>query len=291
MKKLLNIVLTVSLLLLIFTGCDSSNFNKRIKWHDETFKKLVYSQLEKDIDEEISPEDLDEVRAILIISDEKVILKSYDDIFDRDEVEKYLKDVPVGKITTLEDLKNFRNLRSIVVINNHLDNIDFVKNMENLDAFIAEGCNISDISPLKGCSNLSILFMDSNNISDISVLSEFEKLPETLSLSGNKISDISALKRRNDQTSLEYVNLSYNDIEDVSAFSEYDNIPFLNLSYNNIEDISPLSNLDKKSFALLVGNPCYKDRASYEIGEFVGSILGEVADGLKEGFENAYNDK
>jgi internalin A len=72
-----------------------------------------------------------------------------------------------------------------------------------------------------------------------------------LNLSSNQLSDISPLSSL---VNLTFLNLSSNQIRDISPLSSLVNLSLLNLSSNQISDISPLSNLRNLSLLYLVNN-------------------------------------
>ena len=119
---------------------------------------------------------------------------------------------------------------------------------------------ISNIEPLSHLMNLSNLDLSYNNITDISVLPYYadNALSEkTVNLSHNNIKDISSINNWIVMRTTTYcgwqsggdpnfrvvdLDLSYNQIEDISGVKDYKCLAKLNLSNSKIKDISSLKN-------------------------------------------------
>lgn len=300
MKKIINSILCTALAMLLLVGCSSEaqvekKKDKAIEWENAVFKSLVYDELEIEKETETKPVDFEDIKTLIIISDEKLIinpdLSNFDietltENFDLEDFSK--ENFQMGHITNLDDLENFINLERLVIFADDLEDIKFVSKLSNLNSLAIIGCGVSDISPLIRCENLENLFLDANEIEDISVFRKFDKLPSKLSLYGNAIEDISALKSRNEQTTLEYLNLSGNEIEDISALSGYTRINTLLLISNNIEDDSPVASLTDSNVAL-IDNPCFKGYSPEEIGQAIGGFIGQFVSGIEKGFLDGYN--
>ena len=76
-----------------------------------------------------------------------------------------------------------------------------------------------------------------NNISNISILSVLTKLKFQLDISRNQIADISPLA---DLTQIEHLALNDNQINDISVMVYLINLNYLQLYSNQIKDITPL---------------------------------------------------
>ena len=300
MKKIINAILCTALAMSLFVGCSAETQieNKKddiIQWKNAVFKSLVYDEMEIEKETETKPIDFEDIKTLVIISDEKLIINPDLSKFDMEtlkenfDLEDFSKEnFRMGHITNLDDLANFINLEKLVIFADDLENINFVSKLSNLNSLAIIGCDVSDITPLIKCDNLENLFLDANEIEDISVFNKFDKLPSKLSLYGNEIADISPLKSRNSQTTLEYLNLSGNEIEDISALSGYTQINTLLLISNEIEDDSPVANLTD-STVILIDNPCFKGYSPEEIGQAIGGFIGQFVSGIEKGFLDGYN--
>ena len=103
----------------------------------------------------------------------------------------------------------------------------------------ASNLDIQSLEGLEFAQNLTDADLSGNRISDISALSSLTDL-QRLNLSDNRISDISALSSLTD---LQHLNLSLNSIVDVSPLSGLTELLDLNISANSIASIAPLANL------------------------------------------------
>ncbi len=112
-----------------------------------------------------------------------------------------------------------------------------------------------------GLDKLSFVNM---NITDISFLSNpnFENSLIRLDLSNNQISDMSILKDLN-LNEMEVMMLSSNQIADITNISHLKNISLISLDSNNISDISPLLDLPKLDDVFLGNN----NISDFRIGE------------------------
>ncbi|MCL2636878.1 MAG: leucine-rich repeat protein [Oscillospiraceae bacterium] len=100
---------------------------------------------------------------------------------------------------------------------------------------------------------VTTLEFHSNNITDLSIF-EFERLIylSSLNLSDNQISDLTPLTR---MKRLNNLFLNNNQITDITSLSELTTLIGLGLSNNKISDITPLCELYRLEFLILDGNP------------------------------------
>ena len=101
-----------------------------------------------------------------------------------------------------------------------------------------------------GLTNLQSLHMTSNSISDISALANLTSLTRLI-LHSNSISDISPLENL---TKLKNLNLMHNSISDISTLESLTALTNLGLSNNSISNISPLDDLTSLTTLLLSRN-------------------------------------
>ena len=162
----------------------------------------------------------------------------------------YLND---NKITSITSLSGLTNLSTLMLYNNQIDSITSLANLTKLTILNASNNKISSITPLSKLTKLNALRLEKNNISDISTLSKLTNL-NVLWINDNKISDISALANlkglgatitpqivnvgKEDAYAL---NISNNQIEDVSSLAGLTKILALNISNNKIKDVSKLN--------------------------------------------------
>lgn len=204
---------------------------------------------------------------------------------------------------TSDDLLNISSLVNLTKLSLEdcgISDISFVSTLVNLDTLILSDNNITDVSALKNLSNLYTLYLDGNaiedfspicsltelttlNISDMEILdTQLNALTEALTkcriyseeatievieitlgdvtftsedtevdLSGQNISDISALIAC---PLLETLILDDNNISDISVLIDLPNLTSISLANNKISDISPLLGLVNLEFIDISGN-------------------------------------
>lgn len=133
---------------------------------------------------------------------------------------------------------------------------------------ILTGNAISDLSFLDWQPQMKSLYLSDNQISDLSPICSLSEL-EVLSLVNNSISDLTPLATRTGDwasnsdlfaTKLSYLELSHNQITEVSPLGCQVNLTYLALDNNQIEDVTPLMTLDKLETLLLGGNPISREQ-------------------------------
>lgn len=143
----------------------------------------------------------------------------------------------------IEDITPLRDLTDLITLSmsdNRIRDIDALKNLENLEYLSLYGNQISDISPLEDLDSLTVLDLGGNRISDISPLRKLVNL-EVLYLPGNSITDITPLQ---DLEALNFLDLSENEIREVDVLEELPSLEELDIWDNPIEDDAVLSGLD-----------------------------------------------
>lgn len=166
---------------------------------------------------------------------------------------------PFAEFGPNETLQTFR------MENNQLSDISAIANFANLSAVFLSGNAISDLSPLSTLDNIGTLFLDGNPVADLSPLSSLSKITELqareirtsapaldlnplgnlstlerLDLSANNIDDLAALSGLNQLRSLA---LNNNQISTLSGLASLANLEALALANNQIESVVPLANL------------------------------------------------
>ena len=160
-----------------------------------------------------------------------------------------------------------------------ISNIENLKYLANVRTINLSGNNITDISPLKEVKDLYEINLNNNNIENTECIRDFFNV-STLCLANNKIKDITPLQDLR-KAKVVYmgegiglfaggmepyrtltIDLSNNEIEDISVINNIVTLSTINLSGNKITDISSLSNYDFD--ALYVG---FEEYLEYEYFE------------------------
>ena len=157
-----------------------------------------------------------------------------------------------NKIVDLTPLKGLTHLKRLNIQRNRISDVGPLGELTQLEDLWLGGNQISDVRPLRGLTNLITLGIGNNQISDIMPLTGLLNL-HVLYLYGNQITD-RTLTVLTEFTNLESLELSHNWISDISAVSGLTNLTFLSLEYNSISDISPVSGLTNLILLHLSGN-------------------------------------
>ena len=151
------------------------------------------------------------------------------------------------EIKNLRGIEELTNLRLLMVRDNSIKSIEQVRNLTNLVRFDCSGNYISDYTPLRNLVNLEELCGSIENISELKNLTKLRRLYSPWGL----ISDISELKN---MQKLEYLNLHNNSISNIDSLGNLVNLYYLDLGNNKIYNIDSLSSLKKLSYLNLQDN-------------------------------------
>ena len=195
---------------------------------------------------------------------------SYNDISDISPLAGMtaLRHVDIGnnRVSDLSPLSDLEALESLSVGDNLISDLGPLSMLS--EAFFnltAPNNAISDLSPLRTLDGLASIWLNDNEISDISALAnQTRRLVQggegppsgwlsspTISLSGNKIADLSPLAELN-QLYLLYLN--DNEISDTSPLAGLDLVSTLDLRNNKVSNLEPLKGMTRMDKLLLSGN-------------------------------------
>lgn len=282
MKRHLKRIQTILVLLLLAgaaIGCSKPEAGTPIEYSDPVFGELLKAELKKDT---LTQEDLDKFTRITIGGDHFISL-SGGDIPEKSIVLLFGTEVELdgvgykgyGTMTSLEDLKYFRNLeklqitlqpdidystlpqeilsklRMISITQSQLKSIDFLRGATSMFSLNLAFQEVQDLSPLAECKALVYLSGRGNPIEDLSPLAGLPKL-KSISLYSGQIKDLTPLSGL---TSLETLELYDNQVEDLTPLSTLSQLKELELIDNNIKDVSPLKGLTNLESLRLDGNP------------------------------------
>ncbi|MFB6454164.1 COR domain-containing protein [Chitinophaga sp. Hz27] len=166
-------------------------------------------------------------------------------------------DLAGNQLEDLSELILFTNLEDLNLSGNRCTDISCLGQLSKLQELGLSNNYIENITPLSSLTNLNYLSLESNQIADISVLVSLHKL-QSLRIAANPIVDIavvnylkelrylyaSNLSLRNlpvlDLPRLVHLYLSKNELDSIAALKELKSLAELDLSYNNIKEISVL---------------------------------------------------
>lgn len=176
------------------------------------------------------------------------------------------KDIRLGTLKTLDDLKNFpaleilrihremltnpnalnalgalKVLKMLRLPSNNITDPDALRNLESLTELDLSNNNIENLDRLRGLTNLKWLKLTNTGIENLASLENLTNLT-ALYLDQNKIKDITPLKNLK---YIEYLYLNNNQIDDLEPLTDLENLIDLHLNNNKINDLRPLKHFDK----------------------------------------------
>jgi internalin A len=96
-----------------------------------------------------------------------------------------------NQISDVSPLANMKNMRSLYLSGNKLEKIDTLKELRKVWSLYLAGNPLQDFSPIEQMTSLSSLDLSNCGVADLQFLSSLK--PHSLTLSDNKISDLSPL--------------------------------------------------------------------------------------------------
>ncbi|MFS0862256.1 leucine-rich repeat domain-containing protein [Fredinandcohnia sp. 179-A 10B2 NHS] len=169
------------------------------------------------------------------------------DLYESDMSTLISLDATNRGITNLTGLETATNLEDLYLDNNSISDLKPISGLTNLYYLTLGNNEITDISDLKKLTNLQTLVLDRNQVKDISSLANLKYLT-TLSIRGNNVTDISVLAN----LPIEFLDISFNKIEDISSLLVMENLYFVLLMKNNLdltdgsEDLAVIKELEDR---------------------------------------------
>lgn len=147
----------------------------------------------------------------------------------------YASDCGIREISLLSGLTS---LEYLDLSGNEIETLEPLKEMENLQELIVSRNALKDLTGIENCLHLRKLYSDDNHIQSLDCLRNATILEDVL-LQNNEIEKIDVLAKS--AASLKKLNLSGNQISDLSALSGASALLQLNISNNRIASLDPLS--------------------------------------------------
>lgn len=238
-----------------------NNKEKPIKWEDKAFEKMIQKALNKE-GEEIYPKQVENITTLYVIGDkvayidktkEEVNYNIYTDksaetsyvqfkLVEENATKRYDKK---GDIMSLNDIKNFKELKELHIILNKIEDMSPLSACPKLEILELSLNEIQNIQIPNTFENLKSLFLGANKIEDISPLQSKVLINlERLALFNNEIKDIALLENLVNKDKITFLNFSYNKICDIPKFDEYKSLNSLYLNSNFIRNLDSLSSLE-----------------------------------------------
>ncbi|QOR46392.1 HtaA domain-containing protein [Trueperella pecoris] len=233
----------------------SGNPTKEVRLPDEGLRKCIHEQFDIKSEMPITNTDLEGVRVLNCQVHNIKSLEGLQYAINLESVNFFR-----NEITDLSPLAQAHKLARIDVRSNYLTDLHSLKGLKNVEELKAQHNLLKDISAVQNMPKLYRLELDYNLISDITQLPVQAKLDgalDTLTLSHNKISDLSKYKDVA-PVALE-ADLSFNQISDLGTLAKSEKVvEKLNLKGNKLTDATQLVDgpLLKKLESLdVTGNP------------------------------------
>jgi internalin A len=188
----------------------------------------------------------------------ETIGKPSGDIHDYQLEDLEMLDASGRGITDLDGIQYCTELVELDLRDNVIIDLGPLSNLTTLTTLDLSGNQILDLTPLLMLKNLIILRLGNNRIVDLeplaglAVANDPQGSPlKELELSGNEISDLSGIS---DLVSLQKLVLNRNQLIDIVALASLTNLASLSLIDNQIRDIGALSSLTGLKILLLDNN-------------------------------------
>lgn len=150
--------------------------------------------------------------------------------------------IQCGRVAEIENLSNCKNLKSLMLISNHINKIKNLDSLLNLKVLEIYQNNISKIENLDKLINLEVLDLSFNRIRKIENLENQKKLKK-LFITNNRIKKIEGLE---ENSKLQLLELGSNEIRKIENIDHLIELEELWLGKNKIttfEDIPVFTNL------------------------------------------------
>lgn len=168
-----------------------------------------------------------------------------------------LKELHIREYTgkDISVISKFRHLSELEITYGHgIKDISFLKEFTNLKRLLLPTSKVSDISPLKNLTNLEQLDISSSD-SDLKPLSGLTKL-RILGVSG----EFSDLKPLSGLTNLTHLYLSSDNLSNLKPIENLNKLDYIHLFAWNLKNIAPLSKLKALSWVTIA---CCKNIEDY----------------------------
>ena len=160
--------------------------------------------------------------------------------------------VPSG-ISSLDDLRLMPYLKSLTIVNQKMDDLDFLSHLPKLTTLNLTDCRFpsDDLSAVAALPNLNSLTLHNCGISTIADLEGAVYL-EYLDLSGN--GGLRSLDALASMTALKELHLQNNAVVDLTVLSGLTALEKLDVSYNALTTLAPISGCIKLNWVNADGN-------------------------------------
>ena len=158
----------------------------------------------------------------------------------------YLQKLRLDKSTAthFEDLKKFKFLTLLDVMNTQFSDLTLLTEMTELQYLNCIGTQVNDLTPLSEMTELQYLHCSGTQVNDLTPLSEMTKL-QYLHCDSTQVNDLTPLSKMTKLYSLICRNTQVNDLTPLSKMTE---LQSLDCSFTQVNDLTPLSKMTEFKF-------------------------------------------
>lgn len=237
-------VVTALLGVLTVAGILFNPFSARIKqieinrFKEPLIEQAVRLTLEKTDGEQISDQDLDTISALYVFGDKAAgnaeAFQQYADDFANNN-----GNIHQGGITTLKDLKKFKNLKEISIDYQNVTDVSPLAEIAGLQSIDLRHNPIEDVSPLANLPDLTHLILFGTNVSDLTALHKCSRLT-VLDVGGTLVTSTSAIHGLD---ALEKFVIRKAPLQTLEGIETHLLLTDIYLSETPLRDLSPLLDL------------------------------------------------
>lgn len=143
--------------------------------------------------------------------------------------------------TDFSAVKELKNLKSLSLAGNKLDNLDLIKDLDNLEEVNFSENNLQDLTGLADKTQLTKVTINGNQLTSLDGLENASNLTYIYA-SNNQIENLSALA--NNQA-LQYLNLDTNKLTNIDDIGSKPNLEILDLSNNVMNQVNAVASMEK----------------------------------------------
>jgi len=143
------------------------------------------------------------------------------------------------QITNLEGMQYLKNLRTLELPWNNIDNLSSLTGLTQLKKLNLMVNKVTDLAPLQNLTNITTLIIRGNNVSDLGSLSPLTKLAK-LDMGLNPIEHLGPIRNL---IGLKDLQADFNNISNVEPLSGLKQLQLLDLNQNKLTDINALNGL------------------------------------------------
>lgn len=201
-------------------------------------EQAVRTSLGKQQGEEITPEELLEVRSLNIYMDRTFASwREYEDYAANHyfEMEQW---IPPTQAMPLEDLERMPNLKELAIEGQNIDKLPDLSQF-SLKRLSFANNNVTEISGIAGQEELEDLFLSCNPLQDISDLKNLRSLRRVF-LHYTGVSDLTPLA----DAPLQYLFCEHSGVENSSVIRDFPNLTGLRLSHVSKETVEQISRME-----------------------------------------------